>query len=615
MTRFRFLTSFKRTLLIVLVLYIASSALAYGYSLWSVSKVPSQLRAAQILSEGENPDEAFIEYLRIGAKVRRANYFRKFGFWVGYIPGIKKYTLLYTEILDSASIFSGVITEIVQQLTETRLSLKFTLDNIDFEQLPSVYLDYHEEVLVGIEKLKIAIALSKQLDASSLPSQVQSQFINLQEELAKAENVLTKVEPFFDYLPTLFGQDDQQKILFLLQNIHELRPTGGFIGTIGRLNVTDGVIGRFETEDVYSYDGLILGREQELAPEPLQRYADLQYWYLRDANWSPDFPTSAQKVIDFYEYATNEEGIDTVVAITPFLVQKFLEITGPITVDGIEFTAENLVDALQYRVEQEFWQQGIPLDRRKEIINDLMVALQDRVFTLSFDELLEWVDSTFIALENKEILLYAREPKLQETIFASGWAGQVYDIGSDYLYVVDANLGALKTDRVMTRNREYSIRPTQDGRWIANLKLTYTNNGEFDYRTTRYRTYTRVYVPIGSWLINAAGSEDGISTYAEFNKTVFAGFYVIEPGETKTITLEYYLPEWLTVQFKDRELYELYYQKQGGVPEQSFSTDLILDRKITGFTPSAIEYNLVQPNRLQFTEEITEDQFYQLNLE
>jgi hypothetical protein len=615
MTRF-IKTGLLKTLFIVFGLYLFLSGLLYAFSLYSVSQLPKELREARILSEGANTDEAFIEYLKIGQKVQRANVYRKIGFWVEYIPGISGYLDLYSETLEAASIFSGVITDIVRELTETRLSLAFTLDNINFEELPRVYLDHHEEVLEALNRLEVAIELSKTLSVDGLPTAVQVQFINLQEELVKAENVITKVRPFIPTIPTILGQYDEQKFLFLLQNIHELRPTGGFIGTIGQLTISDGIISRLETEDVYSYDGLILGREQAVPPEPLRLYAEVDHWYLRDANWSPDYPTSAATVIDFYEYATGDEGTDTVIAITPFLIEKFLEITGPISVDGQTFTSANLVDALQYRVEQEFWQLGIPLHERKEIINNLLVSLQSRVFTLSFDELLEFVDAGFNALDRNEILVYSRDPKTQDLIKKAGWAGQVYDIGADYLYIVDANLGALKTDRVMDRSRRYTVRADANGRWVARLEMQYTHNGTFDYRTTRYQSYTRAYVPIGSWLISSSGLEDNVrpDIYTELNKTVFGGYFEVEPGESKTLVYEYYLPEWLTDQFKTRGLYEIYLQKQTGIESQGFSADIQIDRDIVEFIPSTINYTALSPSSLRFEQEIVEDLFIQMKL-
>src|SRR5690606_17160462 len=138
--------------------------------------------------------------------------------------------------------------------------------------------------------------------------------------------------------------------------------------------------------------------------------------------------------------------------------------------------------------------------------------------------------------------------------------------------VVDANIGALKTDRLVDRSRTYQVRERQDGQYEATLRLTYKNNGFFDYRTTRYRTYVRVYVPIGSELIQSTGFVDqdksfsyvAPQVYAEFDKTVFAGFVSVEPGQERYAELTYLLPPWLQDRIKTEHRYTLTVKKQPG---------------------------------------------------
>ena len=67
-------------------------------------------------------------------------------------------------------------------------------------------------------------------------------------------------------------------------------------------------------------------------------------WTMHDANWFPNFPTSAEKVSWFYE-KTGGRTVDGVIAITPELLRDLLAITGPIDMPEYDKTinADNFI--------------------------------------------------------------------------------------------------------------------------------------------------------------------------------------------------------------------------------------------------------------------------------
>lgn len=75
-------------------------------------------------------------------------------------------------------------------------------------------------------------------------------------------------------VPRLVGFEEPETYLFLLQNNHELRPTGGFIGTYGILKLQDGEIKEFETDNIYNLDKSTQPILQESAPEPIAIYLE-----------------------------------------------------------------------------------------------------------------------------------------------------------------------------------------------------------------------------------------------------------------------------------------------------------------------------------------------------
>ncbi|MBI4281223.1 DUF4012 domain-containing protein [Candidatus Uhrbacteria bacterium] len=391
----------------------------------------------------------------------------------------------------------------------------------------------------------------------------------LKTKLPRIEHSVSAALPFLEALPLVSGYPKEQRYLFLFQNNDELRPTGGFIGTYGILRLKDGEMQSLFTDNIYRLDRLAeRGKRMDVTPPPqLARHLGVTKWFLRDANWSPDFPTTARQALAFYQKESNDTTpIDGVFAVTPTVVVRLLQLLGPITIDRVTFDAENVVDTLQFHVEQGYVDAGIPDVERKEIIGKLTKEIVARLMTLPLARIPDLLDIAEGAMRERHIMVYETNPALQSIVTNEGWDGSVAQTDGDFLMLVDANLAALKTDSVMERQMTYAVTP-ENGRLKARVTMTYHNTGLFSWKTTRYRTYTRVYVPFGATLVGSTGfiTEDKKQTAkpaevsTELGKTVFGGFLIVEPRATKTVTLEYLLPDRIAT-----NPYVLRIQKQAG---------------------------------------------------
>ncbi len=405
---------------------------------------------------------------------------------------------------------------------------------------------------------------------SSVIDQVQAQLPFLDQAVA---NII----PATQIIPSIAGFPDQKTYLFLMENNTELRPTGGFIGTYGILKVSSGEITSFATSDVYHLDNPVKDTLRVEPPPPLRRYNATTQWFFRDSNWSPDFPTAAQKALEFYRLERGpEKNIDGVIAVTPTFISSLLKISGDITVDGMTFTAANLIDKLQ------------PRSERKELIGEMSKILLNRILALPQRRWQELITAVTTALTEKQMLLYAREAALQSRILEQHWGGAVEALTVDGLTVIDANLAGLKTDSVMDRTLAYTLNAGHSEA-TATLGITYTNRGKISARTTRYRTYTRVYLPLGSTLISSQGAmrddklrgggQGTVDVSEELGRTVLGAFISIEPGETGTLTFSYRLPTSITNAINNGK-YELLVQKQPGTLAHGFNASLNFPRSV-----------------------------------
>lgn len=454
-----------------------------------------------------------------------------------------------------------------------------------------------------------AAAFVDKIPSTGLVSPLKNVVLPLKEQFPSLEESLTRGVEMAAFVPAIAGYPEQKTYLFLLQNNTEMRPTGGFIGTYGILKVADGEIVSFTTDNVYNLDSTV---EDTLFIDPpwqLLRYNNVKQWFLRDANWSPDFPTSAKQAIWFYNREGGKESIDGVVAMTPTVIESLLVLVGPVTVDGITFTAENFTATLQYQVEQGFLRQGIPLEERKDIIGDLSDVLMERVLSLPRERWQALWSTLAIDFAEKHILLYDTDPETQEKVESQNWAGHIQSTHGDFLMVVDANLASLKSDPAVDRTIHYTVDTSQHPH-TATVQITYTHTGTLSWKTTRYRTYVRVLTPRGSSLVSAEGAmvdcklpDDGtVDIEDESGVTTFGTFVCTEVGETRSLTLSYTLPE--TLDLSDE--YTLLVQKQPGTIAHTLIVDVRTKHDITWVEPfdKAVQNG---DNEVSFTSPLRQD--------
>ena len=155
-------------------------------------------------------------------------------------------------------------------------------------------------------------------------------------------------------LPTLLGQEEPKHYLIMVQNNHELRATGGFMTAIGTVDVEDGQIGELKFQDIYKFEPN--GNAMPPAPQPMQRYMGLPIMTLRDANWSPDLPTTAQTIKAFYTQATGLQ-VDGIVTVDLRAADLLVHALAPLSIEGADdpVTGETLLTQIL-----DFWQS--PLD-------------------------------------------------------------------------------------------------------------------------------------------------------------------------------------------------------------------------------------------------------------
>lgn len=382
------------------------------------------------------------------------------------------------------------------------------------------------------------------------------------------------------------GMNGPRTYLLLLQNNQELRPTGGFISAVGQVTMENGAIRELNFVD--SYDFFRETLEYGPAPKPMQQYMNVQLLLLRDANWSPNFPTTAQLIQSLYTQHTGAP-IAGVIAMDLHAAELMVDAIGPLELPGSDtaITRDNfLAEIVQFwenplgskhQVEAaasgEWWAQ------RKTFVSAFAQAARQRLRSgdVSYTKLLQNIRT---ALNEGSIQVWLEEPMLAKPLGLLGWDGGLYATPeADFLALVDMNMGFNKVDAVMQREVSYNV-TWPDGPAapaLATATITYTHPitipnytctntpeyGEsYNFLIERcYYDYVRLYTPPGAELVQAVGvNPDSVVTQRGENHTqYFAGYFVLPVGQQQTVTFQYRLPADLTA-----ERYQLLLRRQAG---------------------------------------------------
>lgn len=349
-----------------------------------------------------------------------------------------------------------------------------------------------------------------------------------------------------EVLPELIGDNGQRSYLLLFQNTAERRPTGGFIGSFGIMEMYQGRLENFFTENVYGPDGqLEVQGIYNRPPRPIERYL-APNWGMRDANWSPDFPTSARQVSNLYGQASGRN-VDGVVAVTPELLQEVIRVTGPVYMPSWDeiVTADNAIDLIQHKVSYE----QIDAPDPKLFLIDLSQILFDRLLNMRPEQWTQMLGIFHAGLEQKMILIEPFHPQAAEYMGILDWNGRVKPTEDDYLMVINANMASGKTNPFVEERYKLQTNILPDGTVENTLTITYNHHGNWEWPSGGLFTYQRVYLPKGSTLIESTSptGDDGFKeaiteVYDELDKTVFADYLTIFPGGTVNLSYTYRLP-------------------------------------------------------------------------
>lgn len=429
------------------------------------------------------------------------------------------------------------------------------------------------------EDLSKADALINAVDfKANLPGIFKSSVDNLSSRLSMYSNLVKKARALSILLPDVVALEGSKNYLVLLQNNNELRPTGGFIGSFARVGFENGKLKKLEVNDTYAIDGQLKLHVEP--PKELKSDLGQNDYYLRDANWEPDFPTSARQVEWFYTKETGER-VEGVIALDISAIEDLLKAVGPLDLADYneKISSDNLFERSITHAETNFFP---GTQAKKSFLAALTQGLFNKLFFLPNQNWPAIVTSLGRSMESKHMSVYLNNPSLFSYLISQNWASVLprpniatqSGLVSDLLAPVEANLGANKANYYLDRSYNLETTIGKDGEISHRLRISYTNRSPSDtFPAGTYKDRMRVYLPNGSKLNKALWAETDITKdvapFTDYGRSGYSMFLALKPKEQKVLVLDFISPQKL--EFKDNVAgYRLDVVKQAGTLKDPF---------------------------------------------
>lgn len=375
----------------------------------------------------------------------------------------------------------------------------------------------------------------------------------LNDDLTRVTSVRATATRMAAGLDPLLGFGGPRTYIILGQNEQEIRPTGGFAGTMGLVKLVDGKIATFEYASAYEYDP----KPDKLRnpPDDFAIGSGVVWWYVRDANWWPSFPRSARA---FQQFLLEDRDLrtDGVVAVDTEMLRLLLQALGPMTVEGVDvpLTAENFYVVLEEEIFGEDPNVGA---KKRSILGKVLQQSIDRLQSADADNVPALVGVLREGVAGRHLQLFGNDSRVQAVAEGFGADGTLRPReGRDFVAVVDANVSYSKIAAAISRETTYLRRG--DGRvdlfvsWrntlsqFAGQRYKRLGKGGLLYRPelgglTRenglYANMFRIVLPPGSTVESAEGFQPIFRV--EDGMTVVFGRVVVVDGDQQTVAVTY----------------------------------------------------------------------------
>ena len=420
-------------------------------------------------------------------------------------------------------------------------------------------------------------------------------------ELQRVQPALDSYVRVQDQLPDMLGMNGPRRYLVLAEDPAELRPSGGFIGTYGLVTFDQGRMTKSEFRNITVLD-FQAGLPYVEPPTALKDHLlGTEYsWQLADANWSPDFPTSAQEALKLYTLESGDSQVDGVIALDTYGIDLVLGVTGPVKVpeSGVTVQAgQTTMTALE-----NTRQSATPGVDRKAFLASFGGELLNAMLATPTARWPDLMNALSNAASQRDLMVWTKDAGAEALVSWAGWDGAVRQDVGDYIEAADANVAPTSKYNLVThRTQDLAVQIDDVGNaddtltlnwdnqadqpeasWLRKLPVTGTDGMLGNYLRVLTPDRSRLQSVSGGRLVQLTGVEE-ISS--EAGRTAYGLFLLVPPGLTSA-TVSWISP--YPVETDDTTgLYQLTVQKEAGRPAEPLSVRVTVPEGATILETSA----------------------------
>ncbi len=277
---------------------------------------------------------------------------------------------------------------------------------------PYVLEEYRGPLAVASETLAAEAETLAGVDTSRSWLPVNDLVRGLEGQIETLGGLVAGAHATAELLPGMLGGEGERHYLVVVQNNAEPRTTGGLPGAFFELTVEDGrmELGRYAAaRDLIDDAGRVAITEDEE-----RIFSDRMSTYPHDANFTPEFPRTAEILVDFWELRYGERP-DAVVSIDPVALGWMLEGSAPLEAGGIEITGENLAMVM---LNQAYFLYEDPLEQ-----DEFFARTAAALFAQVVGGQVASVSGVEQAIEAHRFLLWSADAEEQALLASTGVGG------------------------------------------------------------------------------------------------------------------------------------------------------------------------------------------------
>ncbi len=437
--------------------------------------------------------------------------------------------------------------------------------------------DLASQSLLAYEKLATFNSSLNEISLSTETTRLIDQHIfERTEKLASGLQVMKQLQPL---LPALLGADQPRTYAVVFQNNQELRPTGGYIEAIGIFTFAEGSLIKQDFYNGLQIDNLLPGSVQ--APDDIRQYLGEKVWSIRDANWDPSFPKTAEQISWFLEKGLNQD-IDGVMTVDIEGLANLLQAIGPVEVPEYNevLTQKNLAEYVEFH--SEVVNEVVVKDYRQLVFEKIWME----IFQISPHKASRLLAAFQTNFDQQHSLIAFRRSEELAAMTNLSWSGALFSPDCPTQFVaancqvesvaqIEANVGVNRANYYLKRAIEHSVEFTNTAA-LHTRQVIFENTAQSEsWPKGPYKTYVRFYLPENAVISEVRASnqpidEKFVKQYQEHNRQVVGVYFEVPVKSSKTLTIVYSTP----LPTDDQFAYAFFEQLQPGAGEPNYSLEI-----------------------------------------